>query len=77
MLELVRVLALPRELGQSLDEFVVTWFNIGSAQTLPVLVWGLMRRGIDPSINAMASLLLFSLIFLVVVSSLSGRRRRR
>jgi spermidine/putrescine transport system permease protein len=60
----------------SLDEFVVTWFNIGSAQTLPVLVWGLVRTGIDPSINAVASVLLVSLIGLVVVSSISWRGRR-
>jgi spermidine/putrescine transport system permease protein len=60
----------------SLDEFVVTWFNIGSQQTLPVLVWGLMRSGIDPSINALATLLLFSLVCLVLVSTLSGGRRR-
>jgi ABC-type spermidine/putrescine transport system permease subunit II len=60
----------------SLDEFVVTWFNIGSAQTLPVLVWGLVRTGIDPSINAVASVLLGSLIALVIVSSMSWRGRR-
>ncbi|MBN9009122.1 MAG: ABC transporter permease subunit [Rhizobiales bacterium] len=61
----------------SLDEFVVTWFNIGRQQTLPVLVWGLVRRGVDPSINAVASLLLFSLICLVGISNLSAWRRRR
>lgn len=60
----------------SLDEFVVTWFNVGSQQTLPVLIWGLMRRGINPSINAVASILLVSLIVLVVVSSLSGRKAK-
>jgi ABC-type spermidine/putrescine transport system permease subunit II len=60
----------------SLDEFVVTWFNIGSAQTLPVLVWGLVRTGIDPSINAVATVLLASLIALVIVSSMSWRGRR-
>src|SRR5690606_25135587 len=49
----------------SLDEFIVTWFNIGSQQSLPVLVWGMMRRGVDPSINALASLLLFALVCLV------------
>ena len=32
----------------SLDEFVVTWFNIGNEMTIPVLIWGLLRRGIDP-----------------------------
>lgn len=59
----------------SLDEFVVTWFNIGSEQTLPVLIWGLMRRGVDPSINALASVLLVALVVLVVLSQLVGRRR--
>ena len=59
----------------SLDEFVVTWFNIGSQQTLPVFVWGLMRRGITPSINAVATILLISLIALIMVSNLSGRRK--
>jgi ABC-type spermidine/putrescine transport system permease subunit II len=59
----------------SLDEFVVTWFNIGSQQTLPVLVWGLVRRGINPSINAVASILLISLIALIAVSHLSNREK--
>lgn len=60
----------------SLDEFVVTWFNVGSDQTLPVLIWGMMRRGVDPSINALASVLLGSLVVLVVLSQAVGRRRR-
>jgi len=59
----------------SLDEFIVTWFNVGSDQTLPVLIWGMMRRGIDPSINALASVLLVSLVVLVVLSQMLGRRR--
>lgn len=58
----------------SLDEFVVTWFNIGNQQTLPVLVWGLMRRGIDPSINAIATILLAALVGLVVISNLLNRK---
>lgn len=58
----------------SLDEFVVTWFNIGNEQSIPVLVWGLMRRGVDPSINALASLLLGLLVCLVILSNFIGRR---
>ena len=58
----------------SLDEFVVTWFTIGSQQTVPVLVWGLMRRGIDPSINAIATMLLTALVCLVFASNLLGRK---
>jgi spermidine/putrescine transport system permease protein len=58
----------------SLDEFVVTWFNIGNQQSVPVLVWGLMRRGVDPSINAIATLLFALLVCLVVASNRLGRR---
>jgi ABC-type spermidine/putrescine transport system permease subunit II len=61
----------------SLDEFVVTWFNIGNELSVPVLVWGLMRRGVDPSINAIAVMLLAALVILVIASSFVGRRRGR
>lgn len=59
----------------SLDEFVVTWFNIGNLSTIPVLIWGLLRRGIDPSINALATAVLVALVILVVLSNLVSRRR--
>jgi spermidine/putrescine transport system permease protein len=61
----------------SLDEFVVTWFNIGNELSVPVLVWGLMRRGIDPSINAIAAMLFAALAVLVIASNFVGRRRGR
>jgi len=61
----------------SLDEFVVTWFNIGNEQTVPVLVWGLMRRGVDPSINAVATALFALLVTLVAASNLIGKRGAR
>ena len=59
----------------SLDEFVVTWFNIGNRLTVPVLVWGWMRRGVDPSINAIATLLLSLLIALVLTANLLTRKK--
>lgn len=59
----------------SLDEFVVTWFNVGNQQTVPVLVWGLVRRGIDPSINAIATILLGLLVCLVIASNIVNRRK--
>jgi spermidine/putrescine transport system permease protein len=59
----------------SLDEFIVTWFNVGTELTAPVLVWGLMRRGVDPSINALATLFLLALMCLVVAASLLSRKR--
>jgi len=60
----------------SLDEFVVTWFNIGSNQTVPVLIWGMMRRGIDPSINALATMVLVPLVVLATLAYLLNRRKQ-
>ncbi len=52
----------------SLDEFVVTFFLVGSDQTLPVLIWSMLRRGIDPSVNAIATVLIVATIGLTVVA---------
>ena len=59
----------------SLDEFVVTFFNIGTSMTVPVYVWSLVRKGVDPSLNALATITLLTLVALVVFSNLLSRRR--
>ena len=48
----------------SMDDLVITYFIAGvDSTTLPVFILGMLRRGIKPEINAIASLmLLFSLI---------------
>jgi spermidine/putrescine transport system permease protein len=45
-------------LAISLDDFVITFFTIGSGNTLPTMVWGLVRTSLDPTINALATLLI-------------------
>jgi spermidine/putrescine transport system permease protein len=60
----------------SLDSFVITWFNVGNLQTLPTLIWGLMRRGIDPSVNAVATATLVTLTALVILSNRVSRTAR-
>jgi spermidine/putrescine transport system permease protein len=45
-------------LAVSLDDFVITFFTIGSGNTLPTMVWGLVRTSLDPTINALAALLI-------------------
>ena len=59
----------------SLDEFVVTYFNIGTLMTVPTYIWSLVRKGIDPSLNALATVTLLTLVALVVLSNLLSRRR--
>ncbi|MFZ0625650.1 MAG: ABC transporter permease [Acidimicrobiia bacterium] len=53
----------------SLDDVVVTQFVSGSgATTLPVYVFGLVRRGVTPLINAVSTVMLVASMVLVGVS---------
>ncbi|MBB4664367.1 ABC transporter permease [Conexibacter arvalis] len=61
----------------SVDEFVVTLFVVGDDNTLPVLVWSRLRRSIDPSINAIATLLLLVMLLSALLGALLLRTRRR
>jgi spermidine/putrescine transport system permease protein len=59
----------------SLDEFIVTFFTVGSDQTLPVLIWAMLRRGIDPAVNAIATLIIVGTVGLTVVAGRWARIR--
>jgi spermidine/putrescine transport system permease protein len=62
----------------SMDEIAVTFFLIGSDNTLPLEIWGRLRRGITPEINAISSLILAaSVVLLVVWYHLRTRSERR
>jgi spermidine/putrescine transport system permease protein len=60
----------------SLDDVVVTSFVAGpGATTLPVYVFGLVRRGVTPLINAVSVLMLGASMVLVLVSLVFQRDR--
>ena len=44
----------------SLDEIAVTFFLIGRQNTLPLQIWGLLRRGITPEVNAVSTIIFVS-----------------
>ena len=61
----------------SLDDVVVTSFVTGpGSTTLPVYVFGLVRRGVLPLINAVSTVMLVASMILVGVS-LGFQRRAR
>lgn len=53
----------------SLDDFVITWFTMGPGNdTLPVLIYSKVRRGISPEMNALSAVMLAASLGLIVVS---------
>ncbi len=51
----------------SMDEIAVTFFLIGRDNTLPLEIWGRLRRGITPEINAVSTLIFAVSVGLIVI----------
>ena len=53
----------------SLDEIAVTFFLIGRQNTIPLQIWGMLRRGITPEVNAASTIIFAISVVVIVVSS--------
>lgn len=51
----------------SLDEIAVTFFLIGRQNTLPLQIWGQLRRGITPEVNAISTVIFAVSVVVIVV----------
>lgn len=58
----------------SIDEFVVTYFTYRAASvTLPVKIYGMIKPGVDPSVNALSTLLIIATVVLAVAADVVRR----
>ena len=59
----------------SVDDFVITFFVSGpGSSTLPLVIYGMARRTVDPSINAVSTLLVAASTLLILMSHRLERR---
>jgi spermidine/putrescine transport system permease protein len=60
----------------SFDDFVITSFVSGSgSSTLPIVVYGMVRRNIEPSINAISTIILLVTTALIYLADRLTRER--
>ncbi|MBL8988139.1 MAG: ABC transporter permease subunit, partial [Gemmatimonadetes bacterium] len=60
----------------SFDDYVITSFVSGSgSSTLPLVVYGMVRRNIEPSINAISTVIVLATSGLLLVADRVGRTR--
>ena len=45
-------------LALSIDDFIITFFTIGTGNTLPTFVWGMIRTALTPAANAIGTLVI-------------------
>jgi len=60
----------------SFDEYIVTIFTSGSdSQTLPLKVYGMVRVGLNPQLNALSALFIGATAILVIASQIFTRKK--
>jgi spermidine/putrescine transport system permease protein len=53
----------------SFDDFVITFFTAGpGTSTLPLVIYGMVRRTVEPSVNALSALLVVGTTVLLIVA---------
>jgi spermidine/putrescine transport system permease protein len=59
----------------SLDELIVTYFTASAGtRTLPLEIFGRVKKGLDPSLNAVSTVFILVTVAAVVLSELLRRR---
>jgi spermidine/putrescine transport system permease protein len=61
----------------SIDDFVVTYFNAGSAVTFPIYVWGSARNGAPAQVNVIGTAIFLIAVTLALANVLLQRRREK
>ena len=62
----------------SLDEIIVTFFTRGpSSPTLPTVIFGMVKKGLNPSINALSAVFVITTIAFVIFSEHLKKLARR
>jgi len=60
----------------SIDDYVITVFMSGAANTFPLYIYGAQQRGIPVQVNVIGTIIFVLAVGLVVVSTLLQRRQR-
>lgn len=59
----------------SLDDFIISFFVAGpNSTTLPLYIYGLVKRGVSPEVNALSTMLIVCTVLLVIIAELFRRK---
>jgi len=61
----------------SLDDFVVSYFSTQGVQNLSIYIYSIARRGINPKINALSTLMFVAVVTLLIIVNLKSIREER
>lgn len=56
-------------LTYSIDDFIISYFNAGTMQTLPIAIYSMTRRRVSPEINALSAIMFLVILAIILVSN--------
>ena len=65
-------------LTYSIDDFIISYFNCGTLQTLPIAIYSMTRKKVSPEINALSTIIFLVILAIILISNaLDSRRYKR
>ena len=65
-------------LTYSIDDFMISYFNCGTMQTLPIAIYSMTRKKVSPEINALSAIMFLVILAIILVSNhMDSRAYRR
>lgn len=61
----------------SMDDFVVSWFATDGIQNLSIYVYSIARRGINPKVNALSTLMFAAVLALLLIVNIRAAKQER
>ena len=53
----------------SIDDFMISYFNSGTMQTLPIAIYSMTRKKVSPEINALSAVMFCVILTIILVSN--------
>ena len=65
-------------LTYSIDDFMISYFNCGTMQTLPIAIYSMTRKKVSPEINALSAIMFLVILAIILISNhMDSRAYRR
>ena len=56
-------------LTYSIDDFMISYFNSGTMQTLPIAIYSMTRKKVSPEINALSAVMFIVILSIILISN--------
>ena len=57
-------------LTYSIDDFMISYFNCGTVETLPIAIYSMTKKRVSPEINALSTIMF--VVILAIILSVNG-----